>query len=99
MTNRPRYNTSRDENQSPIVEELRQLGFYVRDVSAHIAEWDIEVWGWHSAMGCYAWGHFEIKTETGKMQSSQTAFQMRWGYEAVPVVTRTDDVIDWYKRR
>ena len=96
---RPRYATSRDANQAQIVEELRQLGFYVRDVSAAIAEWDIEVWGWHAGIQGYVWGHFEIKTETGHLQPSQTAFAMRWGVDAVPVVTMAEDVVDWYARR
>lgn len=96
---RPRYATSRDANQAQIVEELRQLGFYVRDVSAYIAEWDIEVYGWHAFLNWNVWGHFEIKTPTGKLQPSQTAFTLRWGDAAVSMVTRAEDVVDWYERR
>lgn len=99
MTTRPRYATSRDANQAQIVEELRQLGFYVRDVSAFVAEWDIETYAWHEGLGRYAWGHFEVKTPTGNIQPSQMAFRMRWGMAAVPVVTKAEDVIDWYERR
>jgi len=99
MTTRPRHATSRDANQSPIVDDLRRLGFYVRDVSAHIAEWDIEVYGFHAATHRYQWGHFEIKTETGRLQPSQKDFLQQWGADSVPVVTCTEDVVDWYKRR
>lgn len=98
MTNRPRYATIRDANQADLVDDLRKLGFYVRDVSAHIAEWDIEVYGWHALHG-YTWGHFEIKTATGGLQASQREFIERWGADAVPVVTCAEDVVDWYGRR
>lgn len=94
---RPRHATSRDANQSQIVEDLRNLGFYVRDVSAHIREWDIEVYGWHYKHG-YKWGHFEIKTKTGRLQKSQADFLERWGKDAVTVITCTTDVLDWYGR-
>ena len=98
MTTRPRHATSRDANQAQIVEDLRLLGFYVRDVSAHIAEWDIEVYGWQALHKCNIWGHFEIKTRYGKLQPSQQKFLQRWGNAAVPVVMCAEDVLDWYMR-
>lgn len=98
MTTRPRHATSRDMNQVLIVEQLRMLGFYVRDVSAHIAEWDIEVYGWHAGIGRWTWGHFEIKTPTGHLQPSQRIFLEQWGNDAVSIVTCAEDILDWYMR-
>jgi len=57
---RPRYATSRDDNQAEIVGELRALGFFVADTSAHTAEWDIVVWGYHAKLRRCLWGHLSL---------------------------------------
>lgn len=94
---RPRYNTSRDANQAEIMDDLRRLGFYVRDVSAFIAEWDIEVYGNRLGVG-WTWAHFEIKTKTGDLQPSQRRFVEHWGADSVPVARCTEDVLRWFGR-
>ena len=95
---RPRYATSRDSNQARIVDELRELGFYVRDVSAHIAEFDILVYGYHCELERAVWHCFEIKTSRGQLQPSQRDFLLRHGPGIVMVIQCTEDVLRFYER-
>lgn len=97
---RPRYRTRRDANQADLEADLRALGFLVFDISTlpdSRCPGDLLVYGWHGFLGRRIWQVFEVKVPGGRLTKDQREFRERYA-DAVPVVTRAEDVLEWYSR-
>ena len=97
MTHRPYRTTRRDANQGEIVRALRELGYFVEDISDGVHWADILVWGYDHNLGRRVWRAFEIKTATGKLTEGEKAMMDEWP-GSVQVVRSVVDVLAAFGR-
>lgn len=93
-----RYAARTDRNQTPIVEELRRLGFDVDIVSREKKLYDVIV----SGVAVWSFGlavavRVEIKTEGGSLTPDEQAY---WDKQNNPgnliIAHSTEDVLHWF---
>ena len=97
---RPQYRTRRDANQTRLKADLERLGFLAFDISTlpdAQCPGDLLVYGWHGFLGRWIWQVFEIKAPGGRLTKAQREFQEQHA-DAVPVITRAENVLEWYSR-
>ena len=97
---RPQYRTRRDANQANLKADLHALGFLVFDISTlpdAQCPGDLLVYGWHGYWQLWTWQVFEVKVPGGRLTKAQREFQEQHA-DAMPVITRAEDVLKWYSR-
>ena len=104
MSGRPKH-TRKDQNQSAIVEELRQLGFLAFDVADNASlGFDLVVIGLHRRWMLPMALLVEVKSEGGKLTEREeevaAEMQYRFGDEAPLIVAQTTErVLEWFHAR
>ena len=92
---RPRY-TKRDANQQEIVDDLRELGFFVLDLAdVGGRALDLFVCG-HAQYGEWYWLAVEVKTFAGRLTANQKRFFEEWPDVPAIVARTAEDVFTWY---
>jgi len=94
---RPRRASQRDANQAVIVDGLRTLGYRVLDVSAHIGEFDLLVYGLDWQTQEFTWKAFEVNTPNGVLTGKELAFQLD-NPGAVQTVCSLEDALSVFNR-
>ena len=82
---------------SPPFYGLRELGYFVEDISDGVHWADILVWGYDHNLGRRVWRAFEIKTATGRLTEGERAMMDEWP-GSVQVVRSVVDVLAAFGR-
>jgi len=87
-----------DANQAEIVEQVKaSMPCWILDVSRFLSTPDILVWAYDVQRDTFRWTLWEIKTETGKLTTTQRKLLAEWP-GAILVARSADDILREYGR-
>ena len=92
------YARRKDNNQSAMESELRQLGFHVADTSRLGGGFpDMVVSGWSRRKGCVMALLVEVKMPEGKLTDDEWKFVEEFPQDGPYIIAySTEDVLEWF---